>query len=135
MNKKRFTLKGKLNVMKTSDRLQTISIDTLSGLPEGSQGQTCMIVINDLVSKFLMIIPVLNHNMENVAKAIIQNWITIFGCPRYILTDRGGGKNAVEYNNNLCLALYIAMNITKLSAVGYRPQAIGQPERSNTSII
>ena len=64
---------------------------------------------------------------EDIAEAIIKNWIGIFGTLRNILSDNGG-----EFNNKLLHEVCEQFNITMKSTVTEAPWSNGIVEGHNT---
>lgn len=55
-----------------------------------------VLVIIDHFSRFLQLIPLVNQDAASVADAFIENYFSLFGPPRAVLTD-----NVSEFTNNL----------------------------------
>ena len=64
---------------------------------------------------------------EDIAEAIIKNWIASFGAPRGILSDNWG-----EFNNELLREVCEQFNITIKSTAAEAPWSNGIVERHNT---
>ena len=72
-------------------------------LPE-SQGFRYILLIGDNVSKWYEAIPHQNQEATTVAKALINNWISRFGCPANL--HSGKGSNFMSHLfKNLCSIL------------------------------
>jgi hypothetical protein len=98
--------------------------------PTGSNHERYILVITDLFTKWVELIPIADRRMSTVIDALIDRWFFRFGYPKEILTDR-----AREFHNNFVEELLKNMNIRKLATSGYRPQCNGQAERVNRTVI
>ena len=58
-------------------------------LPTSTVGNKYLLVIGDYFTKFVHVVPMRNQEADNVAKKLIENFITIFGVPMQIHTDQG----------------------------------------------
>ena len=65
-----------------------------------------------------------NQEADNVAKKLIENFITIFGVPMQIHTDQG-----TNFESNLFKALCKYLDIDKTRTTVMRPQSDGMAER------
>ena len=57
------------------------------------------------------------HVAEEVASAILKNWICRFGCPRRLVSD-----NEMVFNSSVLTKLHAALGVHHISTVPYRPQ-------------
>ena len=119
---------GKLGRLVATRRNELIGIDLFSGLPKSGQFGA-ILVITDYVSKYTMAIPLVNKKPMSVANAIYEKWITIFGFPEKIQSDKGK-----EFTAKLVKAFYKVFQIKKLQTSGWHPQANGQVERFNRTM-
>ena len=67
-----------------------------------------------------------NKKKETIVKAIMENWISIFGAPKYFLTDNGG-----EFVNDEMIQLAEQFNITLKTTAAESPWSNGLCERHN----
>ena len=70
-------------------------------LPPGENGERYILRIIDNFSRFTALIPLKRGTVEEVAKAVVKNWITLFGSPYLIHSDRGK-----EFGNVLIKELF-----------------------------
>ncbi len=71
-----------------------------------------------------------NKKAETIAKILVEQIVCRYGCPRTLLSDRGG-----EFLNELADETYKLLNIKKLNTSGYRPQTNGLVEKFNHTLI
>ena len=85
--------------------------------------------MGDLFSKYVDAVPMKNQKAETVTDAIWTKWISIHGCPRFILSDQGTNVNG-ETIKELCGKF----NIEKRHSSAYHSQGNGFAERSIRAI-
>nr|CAX83701.1 pol polyprotei [Schistosoma japonicum] len=100
-------------------RFAHVHIDLVGPLPR-SNGFTYLFTCIDKFTRFPIAVPITNITAETVAKAFMQNWVTIFGTPITIATDRGAQFESELFNN---LAKLLGSN--RIRCTAYHPQADG----------
>jgi hypothetical protein len=83
----------------------------------------------DALSKFPIGIPLANKEMISVAEGLWKT-ITVFGAPKALLSDNGA-----EFVNDVVGTLTSLHGIDRRVVTAYRPQANGQVERFNRSLL
>ncbi|CAH8552923.1 unnamed protein product [Schistosoma margrebowiei] len=104
-------------------RFAHVHIDLVGPLPR-SNGFNYLFTCIDRFTRFPIAIPIADITAETVAKAFMQNWVTIFGTPITITTDRGAQFESELFNN---LAKLLGSN--RIRCTAYHPQANGMVER------
>ncbi|XP_021351324.1 protein NYNRIN-like [Mizuhopecten yessoensis] len=69
--------------------LDRISIDILSGIPVTANGHSCIMVVCDYFSKWVEAHGLPNHTAVTIADKLCSEFISRFGVPFQILSDRG----------------------------------------------
>jgi hypothetical protein len=82
------------------------------------------------VSRFPEAFGIPDKKAETVAKVLVEQIVCRYGCPRTLLSDRGG-----EFLSDLSNETYRLMNIKKLNTSGYRPQTNGMVEKFNHTLV
>lgn len=78
------------------------------------------------LTKYVIAIPIPDKQAQTLAKAFVEHFILIYGCPILIKTDLGTEyKN--ELFNNICQLLSINHNFS----TAYHPQTVGALERNH----
>ena len=103
---------------------EKVSVDITGPLPTGAHGEKYILGIIDNFSKYPSLIPLKNATAKEVAQAIYKNWITVFGVPKIIHTDRG-----TEFENQLITDLCKLLGVRKSRSSPYYPQGDGMIER------
>lgn len=71
-----------------------ISIDTVGPLPKSHKNNCYCITIQCDLTKYIVIIPIANKEANTIARAIVENFILVYGNFLEMKTDQG-----TEYNN------------------------------------
>ena len=79
-------------------------MDTKGPINPPSNQNSYIHVIVDAFSHFVVTVPIKQNNAQNAVNSLLHHWITKFGPPVYLVTDRG-----TEYINsefaNLCTTM------------------------------
>lgn len=94
-------------------------------LPESDFGNRYGLVMQDDLTRFLIIAPMDNQESDTVAKTFVENYICKFGTPLQLVTDQGSNFMS-EVFKQICKIL----KIKKINTSAYHPQA-NLVERSN----
>ena len=78
---------------------------------------------------FVVTIPVKQNNAQNAVNSLLHHWITKFGPPVYIVTDRGS-----EYINSELANLCTTMEIRHSPRTPYAPWTNGLVENQNKTL-
>ena len=103
---------------------ETISIDVTGPLPESRNGCRYILGIIDNFSKYPMLIPLKNMTAKTICKSIFNKWISQFGIPDRIHSDRG-----TSFENEILHELCALLGIRKSRSSPYYPQGDGIIER------
>lgn len=72
---------------KPDRRFTHLHVDIVGPLPEVN-GYPYLLTIVDRFTRWPVVVPLRDTSAETVAKSILGEWISIFGCPSVITTDR-----------------------------------------------
>ena len=89
-----------------------------------------LMVVCDAFTKFTVAVPTKDMTARTAVEVMLDRWINIFGAPYEIHSDRGASFTAATWKE-FCERMGILRTLT----TSYRPQANGQVERSNRSIL
>ena len=104
-------------------RFDHINID-LVGPFAPSQGFTYLFTIVDRFTRWPEAIPLLDISATSCAQALIRHWISRFGVPNEISSDRGA-----QFTSTLWAAVAQALGTKHSQTTAYHPQANGLVER------
>ena len=102
------------------------SIDTKGPINPSSKLNSYIHVIVDAFSHFVVTVPTKQNNSQNAVNSLLHHWITKFGPPVYLVTDRGS-----EYiNSELCTT----MGVRHSPRTPYAPWTNGLVENQNKTL-
>ena len=91
---------------------------------------TYLLVICDVFTKYVVAVPLRSSEAVEIAQAFLDRWCNIFGFPYHIHTDQGSNLTGALWQD-ICKHL----RIERTRTTAYRPQANGQNERTNRTIV
>lgn len=106
-----------------------VIVDTVGPLPKTENGYEYAITIICDLSKYLIMVPVLDKSTNSIAKAIFENVILIYGPIKNIRTDRGTEFTAKIFKE-LCKILDIKHDIS----TAYHHETVGTIERNHRTL-
>ena len=116
----------------TDTRFETIHVDLVGPLPP-SQGATHLLTVVDRFTRWPEAYPIGDTTTKNITKTLISGWISWFGTPSVIISDRGPQFISQLWTE---IAQHLAIKLHQTTA--YHPQSKGMVEhfhrQSKTSI-
>ncbi|GFX22285.1 hypothetical protein TNCV_2951261 [Trichonephila clavipes] len=106
-----------------SQRFDHVHLDLIGPLPP-SNGYTYCLTMIDRFSKWPEAQPLKDITAETVAEAFFSSWVSRFGTPAILTTDRGR-----QFESSLFKALSKLLGVQKCRTTGYHPQANGMIEK------
>ena len=101
-----------------------VLIDTVGPLTKSVNGNEYAVTIICDLTKYLVSIPIPNKYSKEVARAIFENFILIYGPMKQILTDMGS-----EYVNQVLKEILKLCEIEHKTSTAYHHQTLGTVER------
>ena len=105
-------------------------MDFLGPLPKTAHGNQHVLVITDRFSKLTRSIPIRTTPASVVANAFLDNWVYVYGAPRYVVTDNGP-QFAAKFFDAVCALLGVRHYLT----TAYHHQSNWQTERFNPTLV
>ena len=106
-----------------TSRFQHVHLDLVGPLPP-SNNSTYVLTIIDRFTRWPTAIPLPNSNTSTVAHAMALHWLSVFGLPEFITTDRGP-----QFTSALYREWSLTLGVTLRPTTSYHPQSNGLIER------
>ena len=113
---------------KASYPFHHIGIDFMGPLLE-SNGHKVILLIGDHFTKWYEAVPLPDQRASTTATALIEHWISRFGCPHSIHSDQGRNFESLLFKNLLSL-----LEIDKSRTTAFHPQSNAVIERMNRTL-
>lgn len=103
-----------------------VSMDIVGPMPTTKSGQCYILIMQDLLSKYSIAVPLQQTSSEEIANAFIKNVICRFSFSKKILTDQ-----CTNFLSELMKAVAKKFKIHQYQTTAYQPQSNGSIERSH----
>ena len=107
-----------------SQRFSHIHVDLVGPLQASSDGHTHIMTIIDRSTRWVEAIPLSSTTATACADALVAGWISRFGVPAVMVTDRG-----VQFTSAVWAVLCQRLGIKHNTTTAYHPQSNGMIER------
>lgn len=124
----RHTMSPVGSFLTTDRRFSHVHIDIVGPLPERS-GFKYLLTAVDRASRWPEAWPITNITAETIAEALVANWVSRFGCPSTITTDRG-----MQFESRLFRRLTELLGSTRVRTTAYHPASNGLVERFHRTL-
>ena len=108
--------------------MQFVSLD-IAYLPKDSHGYQYILLIGDVFSKYIEVIPLNDQTAQTVVDAFLKHWLYIHGTPFFLLTDQGSSVDG-HIMRDICNMI----GIEKRRSSAYHSSGNGFAERNIRSI-
>ena len=122
--------KNKLSIFTANYPGEFLCCDLIGPLTQ-SKGYKWIVTMTDKFSRYSRAVPIINATSEQIAKVLLNDWISHEGLFRILLTDQGANLTT----SKIMIELYKVLQIDKRQTSGYRPSVNGLVERYNRSLI
>ena len=110
--------------------LERVHIDILGPFTESNRGNQYVLMIVDQFTKWLECFPLPLQSAELTAKAVVDGFISRFGCPLEIHMDQGR-----NFDGKLFSSVCELLEVTNTRTTPYCPCSNGQVERYNRTLL
>ncbi|CAF3535267.1 unnamed protein product [Rotaria sp. Silwood2] len=109
---------------------ERLAMDYVGPVPESQSGNKYFLVLTDLFSKFVVTKAVSNNTSTTAARFLLYDVFMIYGVPLEIITDNGR-----QFTSSLYESLIQLAGCCHIKTTPYNPQANGQCERHNGTLV
>jgi len=111
-------------------RFEYVSIDVTTITPATKEGFCKLLIIVDRFSRFVVAVPMKNEAARTCAEAFVSGWVSIFGPPVKLLSDR-----APVFVNGVLKWTSITLGIAQIFTSAYCPSTNRMVERLNQTAL
>jgi transposase InsO family protein len=110
-------------------RFQHVHVDLVGPLPVSTTGRSYLMTIIDRTSRWPEAVVLPDITAETCTDAFVHAWVTRFGVPHTVTTDRG-----TQFTSATWACLACALGFKHVLTTAYHPQANGMVERLHRQI-
>jgi len=118
-----------LTLFQATEPLTELSVDIFGPIPASKKGNRFILVITDRFAKLTKGVALRRITAMSVASAIIDAWVSAYGPPDRIISDRGP-----QVMSNFFIAVVKMLGIETVRTTAYHPQTNGEVERYNRTM-
>ena len=122
--------RASLGELSATEPLDVVGLDILSSLPATPSGHHHLLVVVDHFSRWVEAYPLKTQEAAEVASVFVREFVSRFGCPRRIHSDRGANFTG-EIMRRTCELLGISRSTT----TAFHPMSNSIVERTNRTLI
>ena len=108
---------------------ERVATDLMGPFTETDEGFKWIMCIGDLFTKYCIAIPLKDMTAETVTSAFVSNWVSYFGVPLELHSDKG-----TQYESSLFSDTCALLGITKTRTTTMNPQSNGFIEHMNRTL-
>ncbi|OMJ13635.1 Transposon Tf2-6 polyprotein [Smittium culicis] len=120
---------GELQPIIVSEPFEMVSIDFAGPFPETESGNRYILVVTDLLTRWVDAVAVPNTTAEITVDILEKRLISLHGCPQKLLSDNGAA-----FTSQLMNAFCINYGIKQVFSSPYHPETNGMTERFNRTM-
>lgn len=112
------------------DVFDKIALDIVGPFEISENGYKYILTMQDDLSKFSLAIPLVTATADDIARALVDNFICKYGCPKLILTDQGAA-----FIGQTMKKIAKIFKIKQIKTTAFHPQSNGSLERSHQVLV
>ena len=120
--------KPAIKTIPTVARFHTVHIDLVGPLPV-SKNCRYLVTMVDRFTRWMEAVPVQSMDTDTVAAAFVQSWVSRFGVPEVVISDRGR-----QFESTLWSKLMTRFGIKRRRTTAYHPACNGAVERFHRTL-
>ena len=121
--------KGGMHIYLVGSPGERLEMDVMGPFSETDAGNRWLLVIGDVFTKYCIAVPLPNITAATVAEAFVSNWISYFGVPFELHTDK-----ASYFQGKVFTEVCKILGLDKTRTTSFRPMSDGFVERVNQSL-
>lgn len=116
-----------LVITDTPNKFNTkIAMDICGPLPLTARNNRYVLTLQDQLTKYFVAVPLRNFTAATVINEFLKHWVSYFGVPQNILTDKG-----TNFTSDLMKNFEKMLGIKQITTTSFHPQSNGSLERSH----
>ena len=115
--------------MPCTRRFKMVHVDIVGPLDTSQRGHQFILTMMDRFSRWVEAVPLTTITARTVTEAFFFTWISRYGCPSILISDRGK-----QFKSDLFNSLLQLCNTEHRLTVSYHPQTNGQIERMHSTL-
>ena len=100
-----------------------IAIDLIRECKTSTSGNKCILTIIDHLTRWPEAYPIPDKSADTIVSTFINEYLPVYMCPRYILSDNG-----TEFQNSIMDQVLQQLGIDRIFSAPYHPQSNGKLE-------
>ena len=108
---------------------ERVAMDVLGPLPTSHLGNKYILVIEEYLSKWPVVVPMRDQRAETIAQIYVEELLLQYGAPKFILSDRGA-----NFMSKLLREINEYWGVMQSFTTPYHPQCDGMVERLNRTL-
>ena len=121
--------RAELENIRVGEPLERVGMDITGPFPVTKYGNKYILVVMDYFTKWVEAYPIPDQESSTVARCLVNNFISRFGIPKILLTDRGS-----NFESKLFQQLCQLLGIYKTRTTAYHPMTDGLVEKMNNTL-
>ncbi|XP_042891620.1 uncharacterized protein K02A2.6-like [Penaeus japonicus] len=114
------------------EKFERVHLDLVGLLPISNEGSKYVLTVIDVLTRFLIAVPIKSKEAKEVAQAFITHVVSIHGVPKHVITD-GGREFVNEVLKDICRLLQIDRHTTTPLQI-LRSMTIDNPKEWDTML-